>query len=149
MRPPTPALRFAGLAFVAACWALAPGLTRADIAVVVHPDCPVQSLSQKEVSDLYLGRSRAVAGGEKLWVLDQMGDSPLRERFYLQLNGMDLRRVNAYWARLQFSGDTQPPKPLADSRQVINTVAGNRLSIGYIDATQVTDRVRVVLRLPE
>lgn len=121
----------------------------ADIAVVVHPDCPLQSLTPKQVSDLYLGRRLSIGELEPMQVFDQPPSSPLRERFFLQINGMDLRRLNAYWARLQFSGDTQPPTPLADSRQIVEVVARNRCAIGYVDPTYVTTSVRTVLLVKE
>jgi ABC-type phosphate transport system substrate-binding protein len=149
MHRPTRIYRRLKPALVASLWLLCAAGAQADIAVVVHPESPLGNLTRSEVSDIYLGRNRALGDGKNFWVLDQKPDSALRERFFIQLNGMDLRRVNAYWARLQFSGNTQPPRPLADSRQVINTVAGNRYAIGYIDAALVTERVRTVLRLKE
>jgi hypothetical protein len=109
----------------------------------------VQSLTAKEVSDLYLGRLRTIGGGESTLLLDQPRNSPLRERFFHLLNGMTLPRVNAYWARLQFSGDTQPPVQLADSQNIIEAVKRHRSAMGYIDTSQINDGVRVVLRLKE
>lgn len=122
---------------------------RADIVVVVHPESPLQQLSQQEVSDLYLGRIRSIQGSERLLVLDQPRDSELRSRFFLALNGMSLRSVNAYWARLQFSGVSQPPLPLPDSQAVIKLVHHNRLAIGYVEAPAVTGDVRPLLTLKE
>lgn len=121
----------------------------AEVLVVVHPDSPLQALSAKDISDLYLGRGRASGNGERPLVLDQPRDSTLRERFFKQINGMDLRRVNAYWARLQFSGDTLPPVQMADNKAVIDAVRKNRLAIGYIDASTVSDQVRPLLSLKE
>lgn len=122
---------------------------RADIVVVVHPESPLRQLSPQEVSDLYLGRVRSIQGSERLLILDQPRDSELRSRFFQQLNGMSLRSVNAYWARLQFSGVSQPPIPLPDSQAVIKTVHHNRLAIGYVEALSVTGDVRPLLTLKE
>lgn len=122
---------------------------RADIVVVVHPESPLRQLSPQEVSDLYLGRVRSIQGSERLLILDQPRDSELRSRFFQQLNGMSLRSVNAYWARLQFSGVSQPPFPLPDSQAVIKTVHHNRLAIGYVEALSVTGDVRPLLTLKE
>ena len=73
----------------------------------------------------------------------------MRSRFFLALNGMSLRSVNAYWARLQFSGVSQPPIPLPDSLAVIKLVHHNRLAIGYVEAPAVTGDVRPLLTLKE
>lgn len=123
-------------------------LARAEeIVVIVHPGSPLRELTREQLSDLYLGRLRAIGSSERLLVLDQPRDSALRARFFRHLNGMELRRVNAYWARLQFSGDATPPVPLPDSRSVVDQVRRNPLAIGYVEAEAVTDQVRTVLNL--
>lgn len=124
-------------------------LAVADIIVIVHLDSPLQSMNAQEVSDLYLGRQRSTRAGERLLILDQPRDSELRRRFFHHLNGMSLRSVDAYWARLQFSGDSQPPIPLPESAAIIATVRNNRLAVGYIDAASVPDGVRPLLTLRE
>lgn len=121
----------------------------ADIVVIVHQDSPLLHLSTQEISDLYLGRQRSARTGERLLILDQPRDSELRSRFFGRLNGMSLRSVNAYWARLQFSGDSQPPLPLPDSSAIVATVRNNRLAIGYVDAADTASDVRPLLTLRE
>lgn len=127
-------------------WTLPP-VAWADILVIVHVDSPLQQLAPQQVSDLYLGRQRSTASGERLQVIDLPRNSELRSRFFSSLNGMSLRSVNAYWARLQFSGDSQPPIPLPDSSAVLAVVRNNRLAIGYVDAGEATAGVRTVLTL--
>ncbi len=119
-----------------------------EIAVVVALDSPLQQITTREVSDIYLGRLKATAG-EKLLVLDHPRESALRERFFKQLNGMDLRRLNAYWARLQFSGETQPPVSLDDNKSVLEMIQRNRHAIGYVDSSAIGGSVRTVLMIKE
>lgn len=121
---------------------------KAEIVVIVHPESPLKSLSAKEVSDLYLGRNKII-NGERIVVLDLTGSHPLRASFFHLLNGMDLSRLNAYWARLQFSGDTQPPPQLNSPQAVAETVSRNRMAIGYVYAAQVTQSVHALLKLKE
>lgn len=121
----------------------------ADIVVIVHPDSPLQHLTSQQISDLYLGRQRSTPTGERLLILDQPRDSELRRRFFNRLNGMSLRGVDAYWARLQFSGDSQPPIPLPESSAIVTTVRNNRLAIGYVDAADTVGGVRPLLTLRE
>lgn len=118
------------------------------IVVIGHPDNPLTHLSSQELSDLYLGRP--ITGSvERPILLDQPRDSLLRARFFRQINGMDLNRVNAYWARLQFSGQMQPPASLPDSRHIIDIVRKNRHAIGYIDESDLASAtgVRPLLHL--
>ena len=148
MRPILKILRFLSLASLLFGGIFA-NLAHADIAVVVPTSSPIKSLSQKDISDIYLGRLRSLQGVGILQVLDHPQNSLMRERFFMALNGMDLRRVNAYWARLQFSGDTQPPMTVADNNHLLKAVSRNVESIGYVDAANVTDAVRTVYRIKE
>ena len=131
-----------------ALWWVA-GVASADVAVIVHQDSPWRELSAKQVSDLYLGRLRSLEGVEMPRVLEQPSDSPLRERFYRGLNGMGIKQLNAYWARLRFSGEVLPHESLADSRAVLSRVRRDRNAIGYIDPATLDHSVRVVLVVKE
>ena len=121
---------------------------RAEIAVIVHPNSPIASLSLNEVSDLYLGRTRNI-GSESIMVLEHHDNNPVRARFFQKLNGMDLNRVNAYWARLQFSGNLQSPLRVRDDKAMLEVVRRNRHAIGYVDAALISDDVRTIGRLAE
>lgn len=132
-------------------WPLA---AQADLAVIVHPDNPVQTLTQKQVSDLYLGRTRHFSVAEstapiRAAVYELPADNPLRENFFHALNGMPIKQLNAYWARLRYSGEVLPPPVLPDSRAVLQMVSHDRNAIGYVDAAVVDNSVKIVLRLKE
>jgi len=132
-------------------WSLA---SAADVVVIVHPDNPLQSLSQREVSDLYLGRARSFQNGDDRTPLlariyEQPAESPLRDAFFRSLNGMNIKQLNAYWARLRFSGEVLPPTVLPNSRSVVDTVRRDRNAIGYVHSSEIGDSVKIVLRLKE
>ncbi len=126
----------------------ASSVAHADIAVIVAPNSPLQKLSIRDVSDIYLGRLKKISG-ESLLVLDHPKESLLRERFYKQVNGMDLSRVNAYWARLQFSGEDLPPISMSNDRSTLDMIRRNHLAIGYVDALAVDESVRTLLMIKE
>lgn len=126
----------------------------ADVAVIVNPDCPVQSMTPRQVSDLYLGRARSFDMGDQTntvlaSIYEQPTDSAVRETFFRTLNGMRISQVNAYWARLRFSGEMLPPSSLSDMRAAIDAVAHNKNAIAYVDAKMVNRTVKVVLLLKE
>lgn len=127
----------------------------AETVVIVHPSNPVHSMTSREVSDLYLGRSRAFATGAQTeslpaFIYEYPADSPLREKFFRALNSMSISKLNAYWARLRFSGEVLPPLALADSHAVLDAVSRDQKAIGYVDASAVRDAsVKIVLRLKE
>ncbi|MBF0469627.1 MAG: phosphate ABC transporter substrate-binding protein [Desulfamplus sp.] len=118
-----------------------------EVVVVVNHKNPVQSLSKREVSDMFLARRRTFPSGQAVLVLEHEKNSRVRENFFSLLNQMTLKQVNAYWARLQFSGEVQPPQSLSDSRSVLEMVKRNSNAIGYMESTSVDESVRIVLHL--
>ena len=72
---------------------------------------------------------------------------PLRASFYRRLLGREIAEINAYWARLQFSGRTQPPLRVSDSAAAVARVAEDPQAIAFVDVVPDDPRVRVVLRL--
>ena len=114
------------------------------LAVIVHPSSGVASLSREEVSHLFLGRIKHLPSGTPAVVLDTKS---LRADFYRALVNREMNEISAYWARLKFSGRTQPPQQIDDAESVLRRVAAERGAIGYIDAARVDKRVRVVLLL--
>jgi hypothetical protein len=89
-----------------------------------------------------MGRIRSFSYGSIALPLDK---STLRARFYELLTGRGIEQVNAYWARIMFSGQASPPTIVPDDEAVLKTVRMNEGAIDYIDASRVDDSVRVVL----
>jgi ABC-type phosphate transport system substrate-binding protein len=58
--------------------------------------------------------------------------------------GKSVAEVNAYWAKLLFTGRASPPRSLTDSETVLQVVRENRNAIGYIESEYADDTVRVV-----
>jgi hypothetical protein len=145
-RPPLAraALR-AGLAFLALL--ADAGAARADVFVVVPAASDVSSMTQKEIVDLYMGRTRAFPGGEIALPFDLPRDSPGRAAFYLTLTGMGQAQINSYWSRLMFSGQTMPPPALPNEAAMADVVKRNPSAIGYLSQEPSDKSLRVVLVL--
>lgn len=122
---------------------------QADVFVIVHRDNPLPELASEHVASLYLGRARSFSTGDFAVVFDQHQSGKVRERFVRLLLGMSLPQVNAYWARLSFTGRVTPPDAREDDEAVIAAVAQEPLAIGYVESRPADPRVRVVLRLEE
>ncbi|MBL8475888.1 MAG: hypothetical protein JNK71_07400 [Methyloversatilis sp.] len=116
------------------------------IAVIVNPDSGIDSISREEVSHLFLGRIKHLLPGTPALVIDTV---PLRQAFYQSLVRRGIPEIDAYWARLRFSGRTQPPLQIEDAAVVIERVARDRNAIGYISGAVVDSRVKTVLRLED
>ena len=126
----------------------APALAADTIYVVVSAQSPVRAVAQKDVLALYTGRTRTLPGGEPATPIDQQRDGAARADFYLALTGMDIARINSYWARLHFTGQVQPPRTVEGDLAVIQRLRADPTAIGYLTREPQDGSVRVVLRLP-
>jgi hypothetical protein len=119
---------------------------RADLAVVVHPDSAVTSLSRAELINIFMGRYRRLPSGETALPVDL---EPLKARFYRALLDKDLAEISSYWARLVFSGQATPPIQIRHEAEALEYIRRNRGALGFLDADAVPADLRVVMRLPE
>ncbi len=119
-------------------------MARAEIVVVVNKDSKISELTQKEVIDIYMGRRQSFPDGSPAFPLDQAGQSEIRENFYKALVNKSPAQINAYWARLLFTGRASPPRIMNDSMVLLEAIEQNPAAIGYVDSSMLNDRVRAV-----
>jgi ABC-type phosphate transport system substrate-binding protein len=117
-------------------------LAQAEIVVIGNLKNNLQSLNSIQVEDIFMGRTRSLPNGRVAIPVDQ---SNLRPEFYQKLTARPIEQINAYWARIMFTGQTSPPMILADDNAVLTIVNENRDAIGYIDKKNVDSRVRILL----
>ncbi|MFP5307229.1 MAG: hypothetical protein ACLGI7_15575, partial [Gammaproteobacteria bacterium] len=107
----------------------------------------VTSLSTSDAVNIFMGRYRKLPSGIVAFPIDIGERSAERERFYKQLVNKDLAEVDAYWARLVFSGHTSPPLQVPDGKTAVQLVAGNRAAIACVDRDAVDERVKIVMEI--
>jgi ABC-type phosphate transport system substrate-binding protein len=117
---------------------------RAEIVVVVNPNNPIESFSRRELVDLYMGRTQSFSDGSMALRLDLPPDSQVRGDFYRGLVNKSVAEVNAYWAKLLFTGRASPPQVMDNSQSVLKAVRENKNAVGYIDSKDVDSSVKVV-----
>ena len=121
------------------------GSARADVVVVTSAQSNVERLSPNDVTDIFLGRYRKLPSGISAVPIDQPVGSHIKAEFYRQLVSKELAEINAYWARLYFSGKTSPPVQAASNAEVISLLVSTPGAIAYIERKQVDARFRIVL----
>ncbi len=134
---------FALLAFLAALAAASPA--SAELVVVVNAGSGVERLSRDEVINIFLGRYRQLSSGLAALPIDQPASHALKAQFYRNLVNKDLAEINAYWARLTFSGKTSPPRQAASAAEVVDWLARTRGAIGYVERNMVDARLKIVM----
>lgn len=132
----------------ALCLALPPGAgARADLVVVVNAKSGVESLSLDEAVNIFMGRYRQLPSGLAALPVDQPEGQPEKARFYHLLVNKSLSEINAYWARLIFSGKTSPPHQARSTAEVLDWLGRQRGAVAYLERSQVDPRFRIVLEL--
>jgi ABC-type phosphate transport system substrate-binding protein len=117
---------------------------RAEVAVIANSRSGLDALTAKQVQDIFLGRTRTFPDGRYALPVDQ---SPLRAEFYQKLTSRPVEQINAYWARIMFTGQASPPLQLPDDAAVLKTIRENEGAIGYVDKSRLDKTVRVLLLL--
>lgn len=114
-----------------------------DIAVVVHP-ANTSVLDKAAIERIYMGKTNNFDNGRAALPINASKGTATREEFNKLVIGRTDAQVNAYWSKLLFTGKGTPPKELATDQEIIATVSANQDAIGYVDASSVTDSVKVV-----
>ncbi len=132
--------RLLGLLLCCVVWLPA----RAEMVVIVGAGSGIEHLSRQEVINIYMGRYRKLQNDEVAVPLDIAGESAERRYFYRLLLDKTLAEINAYWARLIFSGKTTAPEEVGSQREVLERVARDPAAIGYVEKQNLNARVKAV-----
>lgn len=122
-------------------------VARADIAVVVHPDNPISSISIEDTSKIFLSKTKAFGNGQKIILFDLEEGDDTRTDFYQKVTHKSASQIKSYWTRLIFTGKAKPPQMMTDSDEIIVAVGADINSIGYVELDAVDETVKVVLTI--
>ena len=121
--------------------------TFAGISVITHPSNG-DSISAKQASKLFLGKSKKFPGGGQAVPIEQADGSAARSEFHASVTKKKPSQLKAYWSRIVFTGKGQPPKEVRSDEEVIALISKSPNMIGYVDSSAVTNSVKVVLTAP-
>ncbi|KTF12666.1 phosphate ABC transporter substrate-binding protein [Pseudoalteromonas carrageenovora] len=114
----------------------------AEVAVIVNPS-NANALDTDTIKKIYLGKTKSFDNGNKVNPATQNGTA-IADEFNSKVVGKSSSQLNAYWSKLVFTGKGTPPEKLDTDQAVIDFVAANADSIGYIDSSKATDKVKVI-----
>jgi ABC-type phosphate transport system substrate-binding protein len=115
-----------------------------EIAVVVSNANNVNTLSRDDVINIFMGRYRQYSNKLTANPIDNLA---LKDKFYQALVSKTLPEINAYWARLIFSGRTYPPPKVSNTNEAIQALEENPLAISYINTSDIKPMTKVVFIL--
>ncbi len=121
------------------------GAVFAETVVVVNPKNPVNSMTSKQVSNVFLGKTAEMPTVGAAVPFDLPEDSPLRLDFYQKIMQMNFSQMKSYWSKQVFTGKGFPPKEAgASSADVKKAVAETPGGIGYMEKSSVDGSVKVI-----
>ena len=123
-----------------------PGVVFAgDIVVITSPGTAINSLSAKDVRNIYLGRIKSV-NNVTVTPVDLTEETPARAQFMTIIINKSPRQFKSHWVRLVFSGKASPMPVVESEQEVIDWVLKNAGGIGYISESAITNAVKVIYK---
>ncbi len=98
----------------------------ANIKVLISNEHRVTSVTQKELSDLYLGKKNTIQG-VKVIPIDNKENF---KEFYQKVLKKNPKQLRAYWMREMYKGDRLPPKKMTVS-QIKKEMNSNKKIVTY------------------
>ncbi len=120
-------------------------LSWAEVAVIVHPS-NTATISPEDIDRIFLGKKNTFSDNNKATPFYLAQGHAAYDEFNKKALGKSSSQIKAYWSKLIFTGKGTPPDAIGDVKAVIAKVASDPSAIAYIDATQVTDEVKVVAK---
>jgi ABC-type phosphate transport system substrate-binding protein len=115
----------------------------AEIVVVAGKHSSIESLSTREINDIFLGNATSLPKIGKVVPLDR-SDDKLRAEFYQDYIGRDLPQIKAHWAKNIFTGRGYPPKTVNSLDELRALLQRNPNAIGYVTADKVDASMKVL-----
>ncbi len=114
----------------------------AQYSVIISKKSPISAITIEQVRDIYLEK-RHTLGDQKIIPLNLVGQDPSRIAFENTVIGMDRDRLNAYWVKQHFQGNSPPiTQPSHESiKAFVQNVEG---AIGYIPSSMADNSIKVI-----
>lgn len=117
----------------------------ADIAVIVNPANPVNALETGDLQRIYMGRMRMFPDSTQgIETIDHPENGETFAAFYQNLINLTPAKLKRQRASYLFSGKGRLPIVKENDAAVKSHVANSPAAIGYVQAEQVDDTVKVV-----
>lgn len=112
--------------------------------VIVNSANPVSSMEAKEVSKLFLKKTKGWPNGQSVLPVDQPESSAVREAFSKEIHGKTISSLEAYWQQQIFSGRNIPPLEKENDGEVVAYVKANLNAVGYLSSRPSEPGVKIL-----
>lgn len=116
---------------------------KADVAIIVNKANAVE-LSKGKIKRVFLKKIKSFNDGSEIKVANLPDIHPITTQFNGKVLGRTASKLKSYWSKLSFTGSATLPEVVENSAAAIDFVKLNTAAIAYIDASKVTDDVKVL-----
>ncbi len=124
--------------------AMTQGILGAEIAIVVNKENPIDEISLKDLTAIFEMKRQKWTGSEQIYLVllksGQAENDVVLDKIYQRSDAAMIK----FWKRMQFNGLGKIPKKWSSSADAKIVVSKVQQSIGYIDAAEVDDSVKVL-----
>lgn len=117
-----------------------------DLLVIAHPSVSAASLSQDELTAIYLLKTTTWQSGANIVPVNREAASSERNVFSEAILRQPANTLSAYWNQMHFKGKV-PPLVQESDQAVLAFVQKVPGAIGYIRATVAPQNVKIVARV--
>lgn len=105
--------------------------------VIIHGDNPLDSMSAKELSKVFLKKTKQWPIEQKLRIeaYDLDDDADAREAFTRAIHGKSVSAIQSYWQRKIFTGKDVPLDEVDSDAEMMEKVAAEPGAVGYVSAS--------------
>lgn len=115
------------------------------VAVIVHPDVPLETIDRSDLLDYYIGDAKSWPNDFPAVVLDLEPKGEVKDAFYKFL-GKSTSRMKSIWMRNMLTGKGEPPEALESEAALLEKVASTPGAIGFVSPAIADSNVVKILR---
>lgn len=114
------------------------------IAIVTHPDNPVNELTKAELGRLFLKKRTFWETGARCVPINQPGSTEIRDLFYRTVLDLDQTELKRYWMQETMTGNARPPVTVDNAAIVKKYIEKLPGAVAYIWADEVDETVTII-----
>lgn len=118
---------------------------QAAIAVIVHPSNDTK-ITKVVLKKIFLGKTQTFGNGTLVTPVNLVGGNHLSAIFNKKILNRSRSQIASRWAKLEFTGTGTPPENKSEA-EILALIAQHPEMIGYVDASAVSDKVKVVMTI--
>lgn len=116
------------------------------VAVIANKSVPENSISQSQLTDIYMLRSKTWSNGSAIVPLTIKTDNNTTNKFFAAV-GKSSMEMKKEWMKIQLTGEGMAPEGLGSEAEMLTKVASTPGAIGFVDQSKVTGDVKVLLTI--